>query len=55
MVKLEEVPDEEEVLGQEGPIGGEEDWDTDSGKHQFLPHPNDNPPSLTCSSRHCRV
>ncbi|KAE9968891.1 hypothetical protein BLS_005625 [Venturia inaequalis] len=30
MVKLEEVPDEEEVLGQEGPIGGEEDWDTDS-------------------------
>jgi len=31
MVKLEEVQDEEDVLGQEGPVGGEDDWDTDSG------------------------
>jgi hypothetical protein len=31
MVKLEEVPDEELVINQDGPVGGEDDWDTDSG------------------------
>lgn len=31
MVKLEEVLDEENVQAQDGPIGGEDDWDTDSG------------------------
>ena len=31
MVKLEEVVDEELVQGQDGPVGGEDDWDTDSG------------------------
>jgi len=30
MVKLEEVADEDLVQPQEGPIGGEDDWDTDS-------------------------
>jgi hypothetical protein len=31
MVKLEEVADEDLVGQQDGPIGGEDDWDTDSG------------------------
>jgi hypothetical protein len=31
MVKLEEVVDEELDQSQAGPIGGEDDWDTDSG------------------------
>jgi len=30
MVKLEEVVDEDLIQPQEGPIGGEDDWDTDS-------------------------
>jgi len=30
MVRLEEVDDEEVQQGQDGPIGGEDDWDTDS-------------------------
>jgi len=30
MVRLEEVDDEELVQGQDGPTGGEDDWDTDS-------------------------
>ncbi|KIW03477.1 uncharacterized protein PV09_05244 [Verruconis gallopava] len=30
MVKLEEVVDEELIQGQSGPIGGEDDWDTDT-------------------------
>jgi hypothetical protein len=39
MVKLEEVQDEEDVLGQEGPVGGEDDWDTDSGTYPFHQSP----------------
>jgi import receptor subunit TOM22 len=31
MVKLEEVIDEELAQDQAGPVGGEDDWDTDSG------------------------
>jgi len=30
MVKLEEVADEDLTQPQEGPVGGEDDWDTDS-------------------------
>jgi len=30
MVKLEEVADEDLLQPQEGPVGGEDDWDTDS-------------------------
>lgn len=33
MVRLEEVEDEEILQGQDGPLGGEDDWDTDSGKY----------------------
>jgi len=36
MVKLEEVADEDLVQPQEGPIGGEDDWDTDSGTSYSL-------------------
>jgi import receptor subunit TOM22 len=36
MVKLEEVLDEENVQAQDGPIGGEDDWDTDSGTSTSL-------------------
>lgn len=32
MVKLEEVVDEELAQEQEGPVGGEDDWDTDTGE-----------------------
>lgn len=31
MVRLEEVADEDLVGQQDGPTGGEDDWDTDSG------------------------
>jgi hypothetical protein len=33
MVKLEEVADEDLVQQQDGPVGGEDDWDTDSGTY----------------------
>ncbi|KAF2432710.1 mitochondrial import translocase, subunit Tom22 [Tothia fuscella] len=34
MVKLEEVPDEELVVNQDGPVGGDDDWDTSSESDQ---------------------
>jgi hypothetical protein len=37
MVKLEEVLDEELVGDQQGPMGGEDDWDTDSGMRSISP------------------
>ena len=36
MVKLEEVPDEELNAPQMGNKEEEDDWDTDSGRHQQL-------------------
>ena len=39
MVKLEEVEDEDLLKPQEGPVEGEDEWDTDSGRLKFAsPH-----------------
>ena len=35
MVKLEEVEDEDLLKPQEGPVEGEDEWDTDSGRLKF--------------------
>jgi len=50
MVKLEEVPDEEFVRDQAGPLEGEDDWDTDSGIPS--PPPNHMSPNSRSSSKH---
>ena len=47
MVRLEEVDDEELNQQQEGPMGGEDDWDTDSG----MIHSISQPPYLLTTSK----
>jgi hypothetical protein len=43
MVKLEEVEDDDLVQQQDGPIGGEDDWDTDSGMSILHSYPFSKP------------
>jgi len=42
MVKLEEVVDEDLQKSQEGPTGGEDDWeDSEDGTYSLFPSDND--------------